>query len=73
METLRAKRQKKPKHTTQTRAFVFALDVDEQELASLHAVRAACWEVRNKLTEERRQSRPGPRSEGETRPGSKRG
>jgi transposase len=57
VETVRAKRQKKPKHTTETRAYVFALDVDEQQSATLQAVRSACWEVRNKLTEERRANR----------------
>ena len=57
VETLRAKRQKKPKHTTETRAYVFALDVNEQQSATLHAVREACWELRNKLTEERRANR----------------
>jgi putative transposase len=54
---LRAKRQKKPKHTTETRAYVFALDVDEQQSARLHTARAACWQVRNELTEERRANR----------------
>jgi putative transposase len=57
VKTPRAKRQKKPKHATQTRAYVFALDVDEKQSASLHALRTACWEVRNKLTEERRTNR----------------
>jgi putative transposase len=57
VKTPRAKRQKKPKHATETRAYVFALDVDEQQSTNLHALRAVCWEVRNKLTEERRANR----------------
>src|ERR1700759_612662 len=57
VKTARAKRQKKPKHPSETRAYVFALEVDEQQSGALHAVRAACWRVRNQLTEERRANR----------------
>jgi hypothetical protein len=57
VKTARAKRQKKPKHPSETRAYVFALEVDEQQSGALHAVRTACWKMRNQLTEERRANR----------------
>ena len=58
----RAKRTKKPRHTTVTRAYGFPMEVNPQQQDRLMMWLGACWRLRNSLVSDRKGNRKENRS-----------